>query len=656
MYGIYHMTDVKRKVWVKVGTSDMLKPGEVMEVTAGHKIICLTRTEKNGYGAICNSCLHQGGPLGEGYIDDKGYVRCPWHGWEFHSKTGEGPPSWPDESVCAYNIEERERDIYVEIEKPTHPETIMDQMVETMIEWGIDTVFGIVGHSNLGLANAFKKAVDSGKLHYYGVRHEGAAAFAASGYAKLTGKPAACFAIAGPGATNLLTGLWDAKVDRVPIIALTGQIKTQVIGPGAFQEVPLLKAFEAVAIWSHLVLSPNNARELMGLAIKNAIVHRDVGHLIFPDNIQTLEANKDSAEVLIEGRVANQDIIPTPEVLEKVRQEINSAKKPVIIMGNGARKHRDTVIEFAEKLNIPIITTFKAKGAIADSHPLACGVLGRSGTLIASTIMGASDLLIVIGASFSNHTGIKPEIRTIQIDVDQMNLGKFHPVTLPVLGEIGATVQQLLKMNIQKKESRQKKVKQLWQQWQAEKTKRIAKKKADGRIGNPFIFQELAKYVPENAIISVDVGNNTYAFGAYYESHQHDLLMSGYLGSIGFALPAAMGAWAAEPQRKVIVIAGDGGFAQYAMEFTTAVKYNMNITVVLLNNSELAKITREQKYAYFHVWETSLVNPNFAEFATSCGGLGIRVEAEEELDNALQTAILHEGPSLVEIISSTDLS
>ena len=167
-------------------------------------------------------------------------------------------------------------------------------MVETMIDWGVDTVFGMVGHSNLGLADAFYTAAKAGRLRYFGIRHEGAAAFAASAYAKLTGRPAACFSIAGPGATNLLTGLWDAKVDRVPVLALTGQVNTQVLGPGAFQEVPLAEAFEAVTTWSQTVLRPENASELMALALKHAIVKRDVGHLIFPDEVQNMPAAEKS--------------------------------------------------------------------------------------------------------------------------------------------------------------------------------------------------------------------------------------------------------------------------------------------------------------------------------------------------------------------------
>ena len=223
----------------------------------------------------------------------------------------------------------------------------------------------MVGHSNLGLADAFYTAAKNGRLRYFGIRHEGAAAFAASGYAKLTGRPAACFSIAGPGATNLLTGLWDAKVDRVPILALTGQVNTQVLGPGAFQEVALDKAFDAVAAWSQTVLRRENATELMALALKHAIIKRDVGHLIFPDEMQTMPAVEDAKPHPQEGRIAHPQITPPADDLDKAIAMIEQAERPGIIIGNGARPFSAKILALAKKLDAPIITTFKAKGAIA---------------------------------------------------------------------------------------------------------------------------------------------------------------------------------------------------------------------------------------------------------------------------------------------------
>src|SRR5204863_2868849 len=217
-----------------------------------------------------------------------------------------------------FAVEDRRPDgLWVQLPAEAEAPSLMDQVVATLCDWGLEAVFGMVGHSNLGLADALRRAAEAGRLTYVGIRHEGAAAFAASGYAKLTGRPAACFSIAGPGATNLLTGLWDAKVDRAPILALTGQVQTQVLGPGAFQEVPLAAAFDAVSEWSQTVLSPANATELAALAVKHAVVNRDVAHLIFPDEVQELPGLDDPPERPREGRVAASGILPPPGELDR---------------------------------------------------------------------------------------------------------------------------------------------------------------------------------------------------------------------------------------------------------------------------------------------------------------------------------------------------
>ena len=218
------------KKWIRVLDKDELKEGRVQTATAGHKSLCMTHY-KGKICAIDNKCPHQGGPLGEGSIEN-GLLRCPWHGWDFDPHTG-APPGGYDDGVANFPVEVRDDGVYVELaEEDVHVRTVSDVMAETMVNWGIKHVFGLVGHSCLGLADALRRLEEQGKLKFITVRHEGAAAFAASAYAKLTGNPAACLTIAGPGATNLLTGLWDAKVDRAPILALTGQVDAQVLGPG----------------------------------------------------------------------------------------------------------------------------------------------------------------------------------------------------------------------------------------------------------------------------------------------------------------------------------------------------------------------------------------------------------------------------------------
>ncbi|MCZ6755750.1 MAG: thiamine pyrophosphate-binding protein, partial [Gemmatimonadetes bacterium] len=353
--------------WYKVLEPDELGEGRVKPVTCAHTTLCLTRFEGR-IAALSNKCPHQGGPLGEGSIE-KGMLRCPWHGWDFHPTTGKSPGGY-DDGVPTYPVEVRDDGVYVGLrDQPDHVRTVADLMVETMINWGVRHVWGMVGHSNLGLADAIRRQAEDGHLHYYGIRHEGAASFAASAYGKLTGRPAACMSIAGPGATNLLTGLWDANVDRAPVLALTGQVDTQVLGPGAFQEIDLQAAFGKVAQWSQSVLHTSRHAELMTLACKSAILNRGVSHLIFPDEVTTIPAESATAGRPA-GRLTTREIHPPDDALAKAVDLLGGAKRPVIIVGHGARFNMPAVVELAEALNAPVVTTFKGKGLIADNHPL----------------------------------------------------------------------------------------------------------------------------------------------------------------------------------------------------------------------------------------------------------------------------------------------
>ncbi|MEO1100527.1 MAG: thiamine pyrophosphate-dependent enzyme [Pseudomonadota bacterium] len=661
-------TETSELVWHKVAELDELVDGRVKSASAGRQSVALVHFDGQ-YTAMDNRCPHQGGPLGEGSIE-KGesgecWLRCPWHGWDFDPLTGKPPGGHEDSGQDMFEVDVRDDGIYVAVPaEPPRERTVADVMAETMTNWGVTSVFGMVGHSNLGLADALRVQANEGRLNYYGIRHEGAAAFAISGYGKLTGKPAAALTIAGPGATNLLTGLWDAKVDGAPALALTGQVQEQVIGVHAFQDIDLEAAFAAVTAFSQTVHPSSDHAQLMTQAIKTAIVQRGVGHLVFPDNVQPMKAAEGEDAQTPDGRMANVCVGPPPSSLNDAAELLKTAKRPMIIVGYGALSAMGSIISLAEHLNAPVATTFKAKGQIADAHPLAAGVMGRSGTPIASWFMNEADLLLVFGSSFSDHTGIYEGAPTIQVDTDPMRLAKRHPVTVPVMGDAAVTA-DLLKGEMERNGSAaidvRGEVAERWEIWRREKATRVTEDRGKG-VSAAALFDALTRHAPEDAILPVDVGNNTYSFGRYFEpTGNQRVLMSGYLGSIGFALPAAMGAWAATQEegpykgRKVISISGDGGFGQYAMEFTTAVKYGMNICHVLMNNAELGKISKEQRVAEFPVWQTELVNPSFAGFARSCGGMGERVKTREELDAALAKAIAHRGPALVEVMTDAEL-
>lgn len=642
-------------VWHRVLERDELPEGRVKTAVAGHKTLAMTHY-RGSYGALDNHCPHQGGPLGEGSIEN-GLLRCPWHGYDYDPLTGSPPPPFDDEPSC-FPVEVRDDGVYVGLAPEAPRErTVSDVMVETMVNWGVTHVFGMVGHSNLGLADAMQAAESRGDLTYIGIRHEGAAAFAASAYGKLSGRPGACFAIAGPGSTNLLTGLYDAKVDRSPVIALSGQVPSKVRGRGAFQDVDLRGAFADVADYSETVQANSNHAELMNMACKHAVVERDVGHLVFPDEVQVIPAADDATAGSPDGRVPDMRIAPPAEELSRAIEMIATAERPTIIAGYGSRFDMDAVTALAQRIGAPVLTTFKGKGLISDDHPLGCGVLGRSGTPVASYFMNESDLLIVFGASFSDHTGISPYAPIIQVDFEPFAQGRFHSVTVPLLGHVGVTARAMvdaLPTTIACADRRDL-IADRWAIWRNEKRRRL-KDDLGGGVNSAAIFDAMNRHVPADAVIAVDVGNNTYSFGRYFEATGQSVLMSGYLGSIGFGYPAAMGAWAAAPDRPIWALTGDGGFGQYLGELTTAVKYRMPIKHVLINNSQLGKISKEQRDAYFSVWQTSLHNPDFSAYAENCGALGIQVTRRDDLDDAVARLAAHDGPGMVEIIADPALT
>ena len=648
-----HIIEQNDPVWYKVAEPDELKNNQTKKLYLESQAIVLTRI-KDKYGALDGVCSHQGGPLVDGNIHEA-KIRCPWHGHIFDPIKGNSLSGDPD--IQAYKVEEREDGIYIEVTASKRSEwTVSHVMVETMVNWGIRHVFGIVGHSNLGLAEAFRIQEEKGRLKYIGVRHENAAAFAASAYSKLSDTLAVCFSIAGPGATNLLTGLWDAKMDRTPVLALTGQVNTQFLGPGAFQEVDLPAAFEAVSAFSKTVLSGSRHNELVNLAIKTALIQRDVVHLIVPDEVQMQDAGTEGPG-MPDGRLSDKKITPSGESIDLAMYRLWKSKRPAIIVGYGARHDMEDIIALAKNLRAPILTTFKAKGQIPDSHPLAAGVLGRSGTPVSAHFMNTADLLIVFGSSFSQHTGIDKNKPIIQVDFDQMALAKFHPVDNPIWGDVGicARIFNQKLSTFSQSIITEKEISMQWKNWRQEKKEKAAVVGNNG-LNPAFIMKVLSLILPQDAVIALDVGNNTYSFGRYFESKNQTVLLSGYLGSIGFSFPAAMGAVMAQDVRPVISLSGDGGFAQYMAEFNTAVLHNMNITHILLNNNELGKISKEQRDTKLPVWQTKLSNPDFAQYANECGGLGIKVINNSQLEGAVKKALAYKGPSLVEIVTDPELN
>ncbi|MDA2979648.1 MAG: thiamine pyrophosphate-binding protein [Actinomycetota bacterium] len=633
--------------WFKVADLDAVATGTVTVVQAGHHTIALSRTEE-GFGAISNRCPHQGGPLGEGLIEGQLLI-CPWHGWEYDPVSGETPGPFDDRVPC-FPVEERSDGIWVGVKEPeSHAETLMTQLVERLVSSGIDTVFGIVGHSNLGLADALRGAEQRGELRYYGVRHEGAAAFAASAYGKLTGKPAVALSIAGPGATNLYTGMWDAKLSNTPLLAITGQIPTKQLGTRAFQEVPLELALGPVAGWTKR-MSASDGPDVATHMARYAISQKDIAHLVVPDDVQLLgpvEADPPS-RMHLPNRLQ-----PAAEDIAQIAALLDQSSNPLFVVGRGAAAYAADVMALAEHVDAAVATTFPAKGCIDESRPLATGVLGRSGTPVSAAMQTRSDLIVVFGGGMAPHTGITPKRTVVRIDTDALASRRNGPnVEVFAMADAGLTAQALIGATA----SRQRPELRDWLEsrtnwWEDRKRSRVGIDR-DGRLTGAAIFAALKRYIPSDAVTALDVGNSTYSFGRYFEANGQRVAMSGWLGSIGYALPAAIGAAAAYPDKTIVAIAGDGGFGQYAIELATVALHNLNVKVLVLSNDELGKITAEQQLAGTHVWATTLKNPSWAGMATSLDLFGQRVETPDDLEAGMKALFEHKGAGLLDIRSS----
>ncbi|ODS37696.1 MAG: pyruvate dehydrogenase [Candidatus Altiarchaeales archaeon WOR_SM1_86-2] len=528
-------------------------------------------------------------------------------------------------------------------EKKKEETTVSDILAEQMAEWGVKYVFGIPGTSSLGVVEAVRK---NDKLKYIQVRHEQTAAFMASAYGKLTGNIAACLTVAGPGATNLATGLYDAKLDHSPVLALTGLVKRQLIGPGSFQEIDQHSFFEPICVFNKVLMSEDQTTTLITLAIKHALVERGVSHISIPNDVQKLPYN--TKIIPMEGRIPNRAVSQCGNLVRKAAEVIDRSRMPVIISGFGALDQGDKLLEFAEKISAPIVTTFRGKGVVDEDSELYVGSHGTIGSTAASELVRKSDLLIVIGSSFSDMTQI-PEKKMIQIDIDPMMIAKKYGVEVGLWGNSSELLPGLIDLvkekNNEKYLAEIRKLKKEWIELLEKETDPSRKP-----IRPQHIIKVLGDKLSADAVISLDIGENGWWFGRnFFMKKTQKFVMSGYLASMGAGLPGAMAAQIAYPDRQVACITGDGGFSMVMEDFLTVVKYKLPVKVFLFNNKQLGMIMQEQKVEGYPNWQTDLYNCNFAEYAENCGGIGIRVTEPEDLEEGVEKALSLDKPVIVDI-------
>ena len=522
--------------------------------------------------------------------------------------------------------------------------TVSEILINQIAEWGVQYVFGIPGTSTLGIVDAIRKS--NGKVKYLQVRHEETAAFMASAYGKLTGHVAACLGISGPGTTNLATGLYDAKLDHSPVLALTGMVPRPQIGAGSIQEVDQYAFFEPVSVFNSVLMSENQTTSLATLAIKHALLDQGVAHIGVPNDVQKLPY--ETPIVPFEGRMPNLAYGQEEWLIEKAAKVIDQAVRPVILAGFGARGQGNKLLKLATKLSSPIITTFRAKGVIDEHEPLDVGCHGGVGSTAAGQLMQRADLLIAIGSSFSDLSLI-PKKKTVQIDINPLMIARRYQVEVGLLGNSAVLIPKLTE-KVQQKQNVDylAEIINLKEAWLNQ-----LEKEADSNmkpIRPQYIIKVLNEKIADDAVISLDVGENCWWFGRdFMMKKSQKMVMSGSLATMGFGLPGAMAAALAYPNRQIICLTGDGGLTMVLGDFLTALKYKLPVKIFVMNNKRLGMIMQEQKVEGYEGWQTDLYDYNFADFAEHSGGLGIKVTEPSELQMAVDKALLATKPTIVDI-------
>jgi pyruvate oxidase len=522
--------------------------------------------------------------------------------------------------------------------------TVADVLVNQIAAWGVKYVFGIPGTSTLGIIDAIRKT--NGKVQYIQVRHEEAAAFMASAYGKLTGHVAAVLGISGPGATNLVTGLYDAQLDHAPVLALTGMVPRKLMGRGSLQEIEQQAFFEPLTVYNKTLMTEDQTVSLVTHAIKHALLDQGVAHIGIPNDVQKLPY--EAALQPFEGMMPNLAYGQEDWVIEKAAKVIDSAERPVILAGFGCRGQGTKLLRLAGKIGAPIISTFRAKGVVDDDEPLYVGCHGGLGSTAAGELMDKADLLIAIGASFADLSQI-PKKRTVQIDINPLMIARRYPVEVGLLGNSAVLIPKLAEKVDQKDNPAYvTEISKLKQAWRAQ-----LEKEADASakpIRPPYIMKVLQEKIASDAVISLDVGENCWWFGRNFGMKKtQKMVMSGNLATMGFGLPGALAAAFAYPERQIVCITGDGGLTMVLGDFLTAHKYNLAVKVFVVNNKSLGMIKQEQKVEGYQSWQTELHDYNFADFAEHSGGLGIKVTEPSELPNAVDRALKSDKPSIVDI-------
>ena len=527
-----------------------------------------------------------------------------------------------------------------------------DIIAEALIDWKVELIFGLPGDGINGFIEALRRRQD--RIKFILVRHEESAAFMACAYAKYTGKLGACVATSGPGAIHLLNGLYDAKADNTPVIAITGSTYSDLMNSSYQQDVNLLQLYSDVAVYNDMISVPEQAEMAVDIACRTALAHRGVSHLTIPIDVQEKKLNGKYSRHNIAYHTSDvyvAETIPSHRLIEKAAKIINAGSRIVLLVGQGALGSEEEVLALAEKLGAPIVKALLGKAIIPDDNPYTTGGLGLLGTTPSSDAMNEADTLLMIGTSFPyiEYLPRPGQARGIQIDIKPEKIGLRYPVEIGLVGDSKPILSALLPLLHQKDTRGFLKSKQ-----HAMKNWNNLLKEQSTRNDKPIKPQVIARAVSEelddNAIISVDCGTIT-SWAARFINIRKGMKfsVSGTLSSMANGLPYAIAAQIAFPERQSVAFVGDGGLTMLMGEFATAVQYNLPIKVIVIKNNTLGMIRWEQMgflgNPEFGVEFTPI---DFAKFAEACGGKGYVIREPNEVKSKIHQSMKERKPTIIE--------
>lgn len=534
--------------------------------------------------------------------------------------------------------------------------TASDVLVKTLIDWGVDTIFGMPGDGINGIIESLRKKRDT--IRFIQVRHEEAAAFNACAYAKWTGKLGVCLATSGPGGIHLLNGLYDAKLDAQPVLAITGMQYHDLLHTCTQQDVELDKLFQDVCVYNNRVMGPMHVENTVELACRTALAYRGVAHVTMPIDMQSQpvsEGSRSSRNVAghASNEMARSAQMPSEAQLAEAVDILNKGKKIVIMAGRGALGAGEALAATAERLGAPIVKPLLGKAAISDDNPYCLGGTGLLGTRPSQEALEECDTLLIAGAGFP-YIEFYPQpgqARAVQIEIDPMRIGLRYPVDAGLVGDVDRVLNTMLpKLDKHDDRSFLEKAQQGMKEWNALMEERGTR--TDKPMKPQVVAYELNKAIADNAIVATDSGTIT-TWIARYLSIRNGMMFScsGNLATMACGLPYAVAAAVAYPDRQVIAFVGDGGLAMLMGELATLKKYDLNVKIIVIKNNTLGQIKWEQMVFLGNPEYVCELQPIDFETVARAFGIGAyTIDDPQKCGDTLRQALSMPGPALIEAV------